>query len=175
MATICFRPPPLPPNKKSNHQMNGNNRQRVPAKSNPHCNGLMSSTYLSFRDPADEDEILTTDEIEMTSFKSSSKNSVGKKCKKLTHTNSLSRGSRDVKVVIIRSQSDGNIDKKGLSTVSLNRYMKVLSGSWRNLLNCKSSQKQLCRSFNSTLYRLGTQILTVQFYCLTYTFYFVKE
>lgn len=34
-----------------------------------------------------------------------------------------------------RSHSDGNLNKKGTSTLSLNRYMKVLSGSWRNLLN----------------------------------------
>lgn len=154
MATICFRPPPLPPNKKSNHLMNGNNRQRVLAKQNPNSHGLLSSTYLSFRDPA-EDEILIADEIEMTSFKCSSKNSGGKRCKKLTHTNSLSRGSRDTKVIITRSHSDGNIDKKGLSTISLNRYMKVLSGSWRNLLNCKCCLKSFCRSFNSTLFGLG--------------------
>lgn len=141
MATICFRPPPLPPNKKSTHLMNGNNRQRVVGKQNSNSHGLLSSTYLSFRDPADEDEILNADEIEMSNFKCNSKNSGGKRCKKLTHTNSLSRGSRDVKVVITRSHSDGNIDKKGLSTISINRYMKVLSGSWRNLLNCKCCQK----------------------------------
>lgn len=135
MATICFRPPPLPPNKKSNNPLNGNNRQRVPTKHNLNNHGLLSSTYLSFRDPAD-DEILVADEIEMTSFKCG-----GKKCKKLTHTNSLSRGRRDVKVIITRSQSDGNLDKTGLSTISLNRYMKVLSGSWRNLLNCKFCHK----------------------------------
>lgn len=135
MATICFRPPPLPPSKKSSPMINGNNRQRVPAKQNPNSHGLLSSTYLSFRDPADEDE------IEMSTFKCNSKSSGGKRCKKLTHTNSLSRASRDIKVVITRSHSDGNIDKKGLSTISINRYMKVLSGSWRNLLNCKCCQK----------------------------------
>lgn len=151
MATICFRPPPLPPNKKSNNPLNGNNRQRVPGKQTPNGHGLLSSTYLSFRDPADEDEILIADEIEMTSFKcSSNKNSGAKRCKKLTHTNSLSRGSRDIKVVITRSHSDGNIDKKGLSTVSLNRYMKVLSGSWRNLLNCKfCPKKSFCRTLTA--------------------------
>lgn len=145
MATICFRPPPLPPSKKSSHLMNGNNRQRVPSKQNPNNHGLLSSTYLSFRDPA-EDEILNADEIERLNFRSSGL----KKCKKLTHTNSLSRGSRDTKVIITRSHSDGNIDKKGLATVSINRYMKVLSGSWRNLLNCKCCQKAYVDLFNST-------------------------
>lgn len=144
MATICFRPPPLPPNKKSSHLMNENNRQRLLSKQSPNNHGLLSSTYLSFRDPADEVETLNANEIEMSSFKSGSKSSSGeKRCKKLTHTNSLCRGNRDAKVIITRSHSDGNIDKKGLSTVSINRYMKVLSGSWRNLLNCKCWQQKL--------------------------------
>lgn len=150
MATICFRPPPLPPNKKPTNLMNGNNRQRFLAKQNPNNHGLLSSTYLSFRDPAD-DEILNAPEIEMTTFKCSSKSSGGKRCKKLTHTNSLSRATRDVKVIMTRSHSDGNIDKKGLATVSINRYMKVLSGSWRNLLNCKCCQESFCRIFNQHL------------------------
>lgn len=157
MATICFRPPPLPPSKKSTHLASGNNRQRVATKQNTNNHGLLSSTYLSFRDPA-EDEILNGGgggdrEIEMTSSKCRSKSSGGKRCKKLTHTNSLCRTSRDSKVIITRSQSDGNIDTKGLSTISLNRYMKVLSGSWRNLLNCKCWHS-FCRCFNSTLFFL---------------------
>lgn len=131
MATICFRPPPLPPNKKSSFLTNGGNRHRSVSKQN---HGLLSSTYRSFRDPAD-DEILNAEEIELTSLKS--KSSAGKRCRKLTHTNSLCRNKDEPKVIMTRSQSDGNIDKKGISPLSINRYMRVLSGSWRNLLNCK--------------------------------------
>ncbi|KAJ8963521.1 hypothetical protein NQ317_005363, partial [Molorchus minor] len=109
MATICFRPPPLPPNKKSSLLTNSN---RVKNKQN---HGLLSSTYLSFRDPA-EDEILTCEEVELVELKKDA-TVAGKKCRKVSH-------------------SDGNLSKKASSSpLSINRYMKVLSGSWRNLLN----------------------------------------
>ncbi|KAJ8943886.1 hypothetical protein NQ318_019369 [Aromia moschata] len=121
MATICFRPPPLPPAKKSANAATAAAGNRHRAKQD-----LLSSTYLSFRDPA-EDEILTVEEIELT---------------EVSHTNSLSRSGpgRDPKVLLSRSHSEGNLNKKGTSSsssggLSINRYMKVLSGSWRNLLN----------------------------------------
>ncbi|CAH1156167.1 unnamed protein product [Phaedon cochleariae] len=123
MASICFRPPPLPPSKKSNQ----NNRQR--AKQD---HGLLSSTYLSFRD---DDEILSVEAIELTGL---SKCKGEKKCQKLSHSYSLSR-RKSAGSTMVRSHSDSNIniDKKGVSPgdVALNRYMKVLSGSWKNLLN----------------------------------------
>ncbi|XP_056634339.1 caskin-1 isoform X1 [Diorhabda sublineata] len=131
MTTICFRPPPLPPNKKSNHPSNANSRQ-TRIKQN---HALLSSTYLSFRDSSDEDENLNLQDIGGIKFK----DALGeKKCRKLTHTNSLIRKKDTRPVLMTRSQSDGNIDKAGLSStssVSINRYMKVLSGSWKNLLN----------------------------------------
>lgn len=122
MATICFRPPPLPPNKKSQLNINRYRKQ-----------SLLSSTYLSFRDPA-EDEVIQ-DEIEMTNIKCK------KKCKKVAHTNSLSR-AKDAKCVLVRSHSDGNLNKE-IAPMTINRYIKVLSGSWKNLLNCKLI-KQFC-------------------------------
>lgn len=124
MATICFRPPPLPPNKKSQLNINRYRKQN---------NGLLSSTYLSFRDPA-EDEILHVEEIELKNLKCKNSN---KKCKKVVHTNSLSR-CKDTKTMLIRSHSDGNLNKKEpIAPMTINRYIKVLSGSWKNLLNCK--------------------------------------
>ncbi|XP_015833615.1 caskin-2 isoform X2 [Tribolium castaneum] len=114
MATICFRPPPLPPNKKSQLNINRYRKQ-----------SLLSSTYLSFRDPA-EDEVIQ-DEIELTNFKCK------KKCKKVAHTNSLSR-AKDAKCAMVRSHSDGNLNKE-IAPMTINRYIKVLSGSWKNLLN----------------------------------------
>ncbi|XP_018570494.1 uncharacterized protein LOC108910391 [Anoplophora glabripennis] len=128
MATICFRPPPLPPNKKSSSIFTNVGRQR--AKQN---HGLLSSTYLSFRDPIDDD----VEEIELANLKRDAGVGDGlRRCRRVSHTNSLCR-NKDAKAVMTRSHSDGNLDKKGSSTLSLNRYMKVLSGSWRNLLNRK--------------------------------------
>lgn len=133
MATICFRPPPLPPNKKANN-MNFVARNRN--KQN-HNNNLLSSTYLSFRDPAEDEIISFKEEIELDNLKC--KNVTNKRCRRVSHTNSLCRSSKgDAKVVLARSHSDGNIDKKGtIAPMTINRYIKVLSGSWKNLLNCK--------------------------------------
>lgn len=128
MATICFRPPPLPPNKRANNM-------NFVARNRKQSHNLLSSTYLSFRDPA-EDEIIS--EIELDNLKC--KNGTNKRCRRVSHTNSLCRSSSkgDAKVVLARSHSDGNIDKKGtIAPMTINRYIKVLSGSWKNLLNCK--------------------------------------
>ncbi|XP_072379129.1 uncharacterized protein ckn isoform X5 [Diabrotica undecimpunctata] len=137
MTTICFRPPPLPPTKKSSHPPSNTNNRQMRIKQN---HGLLSSTYLSFRDSSDDDS-LNVREIEK--FKTD--NLPEKKCRKLTHTNSLIRRKEEKPVVMTRSQSDGNLDKKGLSssTICINRYMKVLSGSWKNLLNCKFYSRHL--------------------------------
>lgn len=134
MATICFRPPPLPPNKKSQN-MSARCRNK---QSNGGAAGLLSSTYLSFRDPADDEIITACEEIELKPLKC--KNSLNnKKCKKVSHTNSLSR-CKDYKTTMIRSHSDGNLNKKETNApMTINRYIKVLSGSWKNLLNCKLS------------------------------------
>lgn len=120
MATICFRPPPLPPNKKPNGTNNIiRNRKQ--------SHGLLSSTYHSFRDPAD-------DQIEMRTFGGGGVG-VGKRCRRVSHTQKACR--EDPKVGMVRSHSDGNLDKSQGQELSINRYMRVLSGSWKNLLNCK--------------------------------------
>ncbi|XP_060534827.1 caskin-2 isoform X2 [Cylas formicarius] len=120
MATICFRPPPIPPNKKptafaAKRAINNNHPS-------------LSSTYLSFRDAFDDDIVHVEN------------NPARRRCRRVSHTNSLNRG-RDVKVPLSRSHSDGNIDKQGIDEdggshpLSISRYMRVLSGSWKNLLN----------------------------------------
>lgn len=136
MATICFGPPPLPPNKKScRHHRNSTN--------NNNKNNLLSSTYHSFRDPAEESEIIVMT-VRDSNEGNSNKNGAPRdnnKCRRVSHTNSLRR-DKDVKFSLVRSHSDGNLNKKsggsGVSApMTINKYIKVLSGSWKNLLNCK--------------------------------------
>lgn len=132
MAAICFRPPPLPPNKKSG---NGGHFANI-TRTRKNSNGSLSSTYMSFRDPSEDCDIPSApgEEIEMTEL---GKNGKVKRLSKVGHTNSLCRSSR-AKVTLVRSHSDGNLDKKGLDQPqTINRYMRVLSGSWKNLLNCE--------------------------------------
>lgn len=128
MATICFGPPPLPPNKRS-LLVSGS------AKNRKQNHSLLSSTYLSFRDPAEENEIVavaTEEEVPKVLTKTRTKGRRG-----LVHTNSLCR-SRGPKTSLVRSQSDGNLDKLAdFAPMTINKYIKVLSGSWRNLLQCK--------------------------------------
>lgn len=134
MATICFGPPPLPPNKKS-LLTNGNNRHRK------HSQSLLSSTYHSFRDPAEENEIVavTSEDVDLVKANKPNGNVANKGSRRLSHTNSLNRCKGAPKVPsLIRSQSDGNLDKKSsFAPMTINKYIKVLSGSWKNLLNCK--------------------------------------
>lgn len=139
MATICFRPPPLPPSKKSTSS-NGSNNSATNANRNriKQNHSLLSSTYLSFRDPAEDEILPAPEEIELTSFKCNKNN---KRCRRVSHTNSLRRCNKEGRTTMSRSHSDGNLDKKAVSGsqshMGINRYMKVLSGSWRNLLNRK--------------------------------------
>lgn len=132
MATICFRPPPLPPNKKSVTSARANGKKGQQQHLNP---SPLSSTYLSFRDPSD-DVLVPIESIEMSSLSTKTT----KRCRRVSHTNSLNRG-RDSKTLLTRSHSEGNLDKAGIEEeapqLSISRYMRVLSGSWKNLLNCK--------------------------------------
>ncbi|VEN41260.1 unnamed protein product, partial [Callosobruchus maculatus] len=126
MATICFRPPPLPPSRKSP----SNSQQRYRGKQHHH---LLSSTYLSFRDPAEDEVPTTAEEVELADLKA---RNGPKRGRKVSHSNSFGReGSRDPRAVMTRSHSEGNLKKIGGGPTNINRYMKVLSGSWRNLLN----------------------------------------
>ncbi|KAB0796407.1 hypothetical protein PPYR_10468 [Photinus pyralis] len=126
MTTTCFGPPPLPPNRKS------------ALRHRKQSQGLLSSTYHSFRDPAEESEIvtLTSEDYDFEKANKPNGNIPNKANKRLTHTNSLSRRKRVPKAPLVRSQSDGNLDKKGVfAPMTINKYIKVLSGSWKNLLN----------------------------------------
>lgn len=135
MATICFGPPPLPPNKKScRHHRNST------TTTTNNKNNFLSSTYHSFRDPAEESEIIV-----MTVRDTNERNNSvreNNKCRRVSHTNSLKR-DKDAKFSLVRSHSEGNLHKKssgggGVSApMTINKYIKVLSGSWKNLLNCK--------------------------------------
>ncbi|XP_066250683.1 caskin-2 isoform X2 [Euwallacea similis] len=120
MATICFRPPPLPPNKKG-----------LSTRKKNSCVNL-SSTYMSFRDPSED--VVAAESIQMMT------NLRTKRSRRVSHTNSLKRPSREARVGLTRSHSEGNLDKKGVEEeevpqLSISRYMRVLSGSWKNLLN----------------------------------------
>ncbi|XP_050300979.1 caskin-2 isoform X3 [Anthonomus grandis grandis] len=140
MATICFRPPPLPPNKKSNATTSRGNNKKGQQQQQQTFNNTspLSSTYLSFRDPS-EDFVVSVDNIELKYFEKRAKRG-----RRVSHTNSLNRG-RGCKTVLTRSHSEGNLDKTGLeeeeeegdvvNQLSISRYMRVLSGSWKNLLN----------------------------------------
>lgn len=152
MAATCFGPPPLPPNKKSLLNSNGHHRHRK------HHHAALSSTYLSFRDPA-EDEITVLPTATTTNNNNNSTNDLElkslnyklggltlgaqndqRKCnKKVCHTNSLKRVKTGVKLSLVRSHSEGNLNKKssGFTPVTFNKCMRVLSGSWKNLLQCK--------------------------------------
>lgn len=130
MAATCFGPPPLPPNKKSS-LVSG--RFRKPDQS------FLSSTYRSFRDPAEENEIvvMTVKEPDLIDLKCKPI-ALNNSCRRVSHTNSLRR--TNAKLTLMRSHSDGNLSKKdttGSAPMTINKYFKVLSGSWRNLLNCK--------------------------------------
>lgn len=105
MAAVCFGPPPLPPNKKSNF----GHRCRK--------HSFLSSTYRSFRDPAEENDIILN-----TFVAGDKKNAEYKEPRRL----------------LSRSYSDGNLAKKEKTApMTINKYIKVLSGSWKNLLNRK--------------------------------------
>lgn len=127
MATMCFRPPPLPPNKKSLLATMSTARKKQPS-----CQPQLSSTYLSFRDPSD-------DVVEPSQAQR-------KRMRRISHTNSLNRG-RGVagRPGLVRCHSEGHLDQKGTDDplpMSISRYMRALSGSWKNLLNCKCDVAQ---------------------------------
>jgi hypothetical protein len=150
MAT-CFGPPPLPPKRTSSETR----RQSVNRK-----NRNMTSTYRSFRDPSEEDEIIVvaSEDLEVASVTG---RTYSKQYSLTSVTNSLSRKSSAVTSTIplsllSRSHSDGNLTKcirQGGSSSSgfgnfnaasgtLNRCLRALGSSWKNLLQCK------CSNFN---------------------------
>lgn len=163
MATTCFGPPPLPPANNSNNKKKvtvtieqspkkSSKREKKVASVEPR----LSSTYRSFRDPVEEDEIIVvaSEDIEMKPMdkkekkKKKSSSTVGK----YHHTNSLTRPLSASKMTLTRSHSEGNLstlpeqaDPHDLSlpplgSGALNKCLRVLNGSWKNLFLCEYHQ-----------------------------------
>ncbi|XP_054281765.1 uncharacterized protein LOC128999342 isoform X2 [Macrosteles quadrilineatus] len=143
MATTCFGPPPLPPSNKKkvvatiepSPSKKSSKKEKKVASVEP----LMSSTYRSFRDPVEEDEIivLSSEDMEVKPIQE-------KKDKKKYNTNSLTRPLSASKLTLSRSHSEGNLTIVGeevpldlslppLGSGALNKCLRVLSGSWKNL------------------------------------------
>ncbi|PSN43694.1 hypothetical protein C0J52_19470 [Blattella germanica] len=144
MAT-CFGPPPLPPKRASNDSR----RQSLTSANRKNRN--LSSTYRSFRDPSEEDEIIVvaSEDLEVASITSRTSTSFS------SMTNSLSRKSSTSTTLtplslLSRSHSDGNLTnctRRGSNATSssgsgnfntasgtLNRCLRALGSSWKNLL-----------------------------------------
>ncbi|KDR07233.1 hypothetical protein L798_02870 [Zootermopsis nevadensis] len=145
MAT-CFGPPPLPPKRTSSEAR----RQSLNRK-----NRSMTSTYRSFRDPSEEDEIIVvaSEDLEVASITG---RTYSKQYSFSSMTNSLSRKSSTATSMVplsllSRSHSDGNLAncaRQGRSASSgfgnfnsasgtLNRCLRALGSSWKNLLQCE--------------------------------------
>lgn len=104
-------------------------------KKQPSCQPQLSSTYLSFRDPSD-------DVVEPSQAQR-------KRMRRVSHTNSLNRGRGAGRPGLVRCHSEGQLDQKGMDDplpMSISRYMRALSGSWKNLLNCKWDDMMLSNS-----------------------------
>ncbi|XP_069685335.1 caskin-2 isoform X2 [Periplaneta americana] len=148
MAT-CFGPPPLPPKRSSSSEAR---RQSLQATNRKNRN--LSSTYRSFRDPSEDDEIIVvaSEDLEVASITS---RAYSKQYSFSSMTNSLSRKSTASTSMtplslLSRSHSDGNLancTRRGDSTSSgsvsgnfsaasgtLNRCLRALGSSWKNLL-----------------------------------------
>ncbi|XP_046659983.1 uncharacterized protein LOC124353947 isoform X2 [Homalodisca vitripennis] len=152
MATTCFGPPPLPPsNKKRVVVTIEPTPSKKPSKKEKRVASVepqMSSTYRSFRDPVEEDEIivLASEDLEVKPIQEKEKE---KRKKKLSsskyNTNSLTRPLSASKLTLSRSHSEGNLailaddhpvhdlSLPPLGSGALNKCLKVLSGSWKNL------------------------------------------
>jgi len=142
----CFGPPPLPPKRSSSDA----GRQSLNRR-----NRSLTSTYRSFRDPSEEDEIIVvaSEDLEVASLtgRTYSKQHSGSSV-----TCSLSRkhnaSSSMVPLSLVsRSHSDGNLTNCtrrraptssgsanfGAASGTLNRCLRALGSSWKNLLQCE--------------------------------------
>lgn len=142
----CFGPPPLPPKRSScdSRRQSLNRRNR----------GL-TSTYRSFRDPSEEDEIIVvaSEDVEVASLTGrsySKQHSCSSVTSSLRRKNNAS-GSMMPLSVVSRSHSDGNLTNCtrrrapttsgsanfGAASGTLNRCLRALGSSWKNLLHCE--------------------------------------
>ena len=142
----CFGPPPLPPKRSScdSRRQSLNRRNRS-----------LTSTYRSFRDPSEEDEIivLASEDLEVASLTA---RTYSKQHSSSSVTGSLSRKNNASSSMIplslvSRSHSDGNLTNCtrrraptssgsgnfGAASGTLNRCLRVLGSSWKNLLQCE--------------------------------------
>jgi hypothetical protein len=156
MAT-CFGPPPLP-------------RKRPPGEARRQTlnrkNRAMTSTYRSFRDAAEEDEIIVvaTEDLEVASV---TNKTYSRQHSLSSVTNSLSRkgvsGPMIPLSLLSRSHSDGNLanctrrgahpssgsGNFGAASGTLNRCLRALGSSWRNLLQCEFSNPSSNKEYSS--------------------------
>lgn len=146
-TTVLFGPPPLPPNKKSLLTASGHLRQRKHHPLPPFSPPLsLSSTYMSFRDPSDDEDPLQLEEKPFSSKPASP--SIMRTAS--VNTNSLRRSVRNCnysfnnsnrldapKLTLMRSQSEGNLAAVSRKLSTFDKCIKVLSGSWKNLLQRK--------------------------------------
>lgn len=156
MATTCFGPPPLPPQNQSkkNKVVVQVEHHQPKAKSGGGGGGgkkkvvsvapTMSSTYRSFRDPIEEDEIvvMASEDMEVKPILEKRKRKASK-----YNTNSLTRPLSASRMTLARSHSEGNLAaavpaEQNLSLPpigagALNKCLRVLSGSWKNLFQCE--------------------------------------
>lgn len=142
----CFGPPPLPPKRSScdarRQSLNRRNRS-------------LTSTYRSFRDPSEEDEIIVvaSEDLEVASLTGrtySKQNSCSSVTSSLNRKNTASSSMIPLSLVS-RSHSDGNLTNCtrrraptssgaanfGAASGTLNRCLRALGSSWKNLLQCE--------------------------------------
>jgi len=142
----CFGPPPLPPKRSScdarRQSLNRRNRS-------------LTSTYRSFRDPSEEDEIIVvaSEDLEVASLTG---RTYSKEHSFSSVTSSLGRKNNASSLMIPlslvnRSHSDGNLTNCarrrapassgsgnfGAASGTLNRCLRALGSSWKNLLQCE--------------------------------------
>lgn len=166
MATTCFGPPPLPPSNKKKvvvtieHSPGAGKRLSKRDKKVASVEPQMSSTYRSFRDPVEEDEIIVvaSEDLEVKPIQTKDrekrkKKSSGVRSSGKFHSNSLTRPLSASKLTLSRSHSEGNlaalVDEPALDLSlpplhlnhgALNKCLRVLSGSWKNLFQREYNQ-----------------------------------
>ena len=143
----CFGPPPLPPKRSSSDARRQSLNRR---------NRSLTSTYRSFRDPSEEDEIIVvaSEDLEVASLTGrsySKQHSCSSVTSSLRRKNNVASSMIPLSLVS-RSHSDGNLTNCtrrrapsssgsanfGAGSGTLNRCLRALGSSWKNLLQCES-------------------------------------
>ncbi|XP_068084564.1 caskin-2 isoform X2 [Anabrus simplex] len=149
MMATCFGPPPLPPNKKSllgTSDGQCNTRLKKQQQMNSRKHRELSSTYLSFKEPAEDEIIVVASEdleVEFITSKASSRR--GLMTNSLSRKVAMSASTKTIPLSLLsRSHSDSNLSqrRRGSSsrsfttaTGTLNRCLRALGSSWKNLLH----------------------------------------